>query len=118
MIKNFLFLYIMSKKNSILKWNEFLKAGESVTELQLENRIKSIAPNKCATLIYTVTGLFEKIPGKFLTVFFLGLKSGTTGNPKAAMISHDNVLNMVEFAADTLKITKFADSVVSFLPLR
>jgi hypothetical protein len=37
-----------------MKWKEFLEIGDTVTEDQLEARIKTIAPNKCATLIYTV----------------------------------------------------------------
>jgi hypothetical protein len=41
------------------KWNEFIEYGQSVTNEQLEARISRIAPNKCATLIYTVSFAFE-----------------------------------------------------------
>ena len=45
-------------------------------------------------------------------------QSGTTGNPKAAMISHDNILNFVELNADMCGIKMFTERFVSFLPLR
>jgi hypothetical protein len=36
------------------KWNEFLEYGRTITDTDLAARVKTIAPNKCATLIYTV----------------------------------------------------------------
>lgn len=63
----------------------------------LDLRIKSIAPNKCATLIYT---------------------SGTTGVPKAAMISHDCVTYLIRYiAVDYVKMRPFTERIVSYLPL-
>ena len=60
-------------------------------------RIKTIAPNKCASLIYT---------------------SGTTGTPKAAMISHDNATYLSKYAVlEVLKFVKFGERLVSYLPL-
>lgn len=38
-----------------LKWQEFIEFGNDVTENELDQRIKGIAPNKCSTLIYTVS---------------------------------------------------------------
>ena len=40
----------------------------------MNDRIKMMAPNKCAAIIYT---------------------SGTTGNPKGALLSHDNIVYAV-----------------------
>ena len=62
------------------------------------SRIKTIAPNKCASLIYT---------------------SGTTGTPKAAMISHDNATYLSKYSIlEILKFKKFGERLVSYLPLR
>jgi hypothetical protein len=46
------FLYF--KRFFLYKWSDFIQRGKSVADEELENRIQQIAPNKCATLIYTV----------------------------------------------------------------
>jgi len=74
-----------------------MKLGSDVTDEALAARIADQKPGHCCTLIYT---------------------SGTTGNPKAVMISHDNVTwttraNMnhdPQFTAGPLRV-------VSYLPL-
>ena len=38
----------------LIKWNEFMELGKDVSNDELDKRVKNIAPNKCATLIYTV----------------------------------------------------------------
>merc|ERR1719317_535284 len=52
-------------------WSQFLDIGRNTDPKTLTKRWNSIKPGNCCALIYT---------------------SGTTGNPKAVMISHDNVL--------------------------
>lgn len=42
--------------------------------------------------------------------------SGTTGNPKGAMLSHGNLLSMVEMASNTYNMTK-KDKFLLFLPM-
>lgn len=37
------------------KWDEFIAIGLNLNEDIVNERIKSLAPNKCATLIYTVS---------------------------------------------------------------
>jgi len=49
-----------------------MKLGEDVPDEQLNAVIDSLRANECCTLIFT---------------------SGTTGNPKGVMLSHDNVSN-------------------------
>jgi hypothetical protein len=38
-----------------LQWDEFLRLGSDVPDSALDERINSQAPNKCCTLIYTVS---------------------------------------------------------------
>ena len=42
----------------LLKWQQFLELGNTVLDMQLQDRIRTIAPNKCACLVYTVTNLY------------------------------------------------------------
>jgi long-chain-fatty-acid--CoA ligase ACSBG len=55
----------------VLSWAGLLQKGKSArTEDELQKRQDAVKPGNCAALIYT---------------------SGTTGDPKAVMISHDNI---------------------------
>jgi long-subunit acyl-CoA synthetase (AMP-forming) len=79
----------------VYTWSEFLALGTSVPAAALEARMNAQRPGHCCSLIYT---------------------SGTTGDPKAVMLSHDNL-------AYTCKVTnsvinaKPGDVIVSYLPL-
>jgi long-chain-fatty-acid--CoA ligase ACSBG len=42
-----------NKNGLIWTWNEFMNFGSDLDLVRLEERIQSMAPNKCATLIYT-----------------------------------------------------------------
>ena len=78
-------------------WKEFMTLGESVSDADLQARIDDQKPGHCCTLIYT---------------------SGTTGNPKAVMISHDNVTWTTRANLDHQPaITTGPLRVVSYLPL-
>mmetsp|Transcript_44120 Transcript_44120/g.82855 ORF Transcript_44120/g.82855 Transcript_44120/m.82855 type:complete len:754 (-) Transcript_44120:306-2567(-) len=54
----------------IYSWKKFISMGKSESDGELEKRMSGVKPGQCAALIYT---------------------SGTTGDPKAVMVSHDNL---------------------------
>ncbi|KAM7019001.1 long-chain-fatty-acid--CoA ligase ACSBG2-like isoform 2-T2 [Tautogolabrus adspersus] len=77
-------------------WEEFMKLGEDEPDKKLDDIIQSLKPNECCSLIYT---------------------SGTTGNPKAVMLSHDNLTWTCNQAAVTLDINYAEEVTISYLPL-
>lgn len=81
---------------AVYSWKDFMAMGMKVPDAELEARKRAQAPGHCATLIYT---------------------SGTTGNPKAVMLSHDNVTWTAATAANKLFDITVEDHMVSYLPL-
>lgn len=80
----------------VLSWSDLLEIGKLEPEQSLQERLRESAVNQCALLVYT---------------------SGTTGNPKGAMLSHDSV---VITARETTSIFgwRFGEErIVSYLPL-
>lgn len=76
-------------------WQQFMQLGSSVADQALQERMDFQRPGHCCTLIYT---------------------SGTTGNPKAVMLSHDNLTWTASVCSTMLDFTK-GERLVSYLPL-
>eukprot|EP00467_Chlorarachnion_reptans_P011450 CAMPEP_0114506266 /NCGR_PEP_ID=MMETSP0109-20121206/11333_1 /TAXON_ID=29199 /ORGANISM="Chlorarachnion reptans, Strain CCCM449" /LENGTH=747 /DNA_ID=CAMNT_0001684837 /DNA_START=126 /DNA_END=2369 /DNA_ORIENTATION=- len=86
-------------KVEIISWDELLKRGKSVDDEKLEERLNDLHPSRVAAFIYT---------------------SGTTGNPKAVMVSHDNILwegHAVMSQVDVIGAKKEEERSISYLPL-
>jgi len=83
-------------------WKQFMDLGKEIDRSRLTNLWNEIQPGHCCALVYT---------------------SGTTGNPKAVMISHDNILFEANLVCHTLSkystVNQKAEEerILSFLPL-
>jgi len=83
-------------------WSKFMDLSHDVDSTKLIERWSSINPGHCCALVYT---------------------SGTTGNPKAVMISHDNILFeasvVLKILTENSTINQNAEEerILSFLPL-
>lgn len=81
--------------DGVLSWDEFLAKGDTVTDAELDARIRAQKPDDICTLIYT---------------------SGTTGDPKAVMLSHDNLTWTADTTLSELHLGP-DDVSLSYLPL-
>lgn len=82
--------------DDVLSWEQLMNLGKEQTDEELENVLKTIAINQCCTFVYT---------------------SGTTGNPKAVMLSHDNIIYDAYCIIEQLKLNVKSEVVISYLPL-
>merc|ERR1712048_925473 len=86
----------------VFGWRQLIKMGEAESDDEMEARHRDIRPGHCACLIYT---------------------SGTTGDPKAVMISHDNIAFESGAVLKTLQdnvgfgVKSEQERVLSYLPL-
>lgn len=80
----------------VISWEELMKIGREEPDTNLNNVLKTIGVNECCSIVFT---------------------SGTVGNPKAAMLSHDNFTWDAETIAQYMGVSKANEVVVSFLPL-
>ncbi|GLV37665.1 bubblegum [Carabus blaptoides fortunei] len=71
-------------------------SSKEQTDEELDNVLKTIAINQCCTAVFT---------------------SGTTGNPKGVMLSHDNIIYDASCIVAQLKFNRKSEVVISYLPL-
>lgn len=79
----------------VRNWIDFLALGSEKEDAVIDERVSQQKPGQCVSLIYT---------------------SGTTGNPKAVMISDDNIVFVCRVIEKDFNIGSH-DRLVSFLPL-
>ena len=82
-------------KIMVYGWDQFLLLGQDIENAELDARIAAQKPADACTLIYT---------------------SGTTGEPKAVMITHDNLVWTAQAVVPTLDLGP-DDVSLSYLPL-
>ncbi len=85
-----------SSEEGVYSWDEMMALGDQTSDEDLQARIDGQDPDDCCTLIYT---------------------SGTTGNPKAVMITHDNLTWTGGTAMDVIGYTPGQERILSYLPL-
>lgn len=81
---------------NVYEWDSFMKLGDETDDQVIEDMISAQRPSTCAFLVYT---------------------SGTTGEPKGVMLTHDNVTFAAKTIDATMSIMGPGDCVVSYLPL-
>lgn len=79
----------------IITYDEFLALGKNITEKELRQRIQDVTPEDMATIVYT---------------------SGTTGVPKGAVITQDNLIFTAQSAKGCAEVYD-GDEGFLFLPL-
>lgn len=94
-LKKIILLEGFSAHQDILSLKNYLTLAQQIDPQQVEQRLHAGKRNALATLVYT---------------------SGTTGEPKGVMLSHDNILCNVEACSELFKISA-DDQCLSFLPL-
>lgn len=81
--------------SDVLSWSDLVEVGRAESEEALDDRLKRVAVNQCCSLVYT---------------------SGTTGQPKGTMMSHDNLTWTAKISNQFLDLSG-SDSILSYLPL-
>ncbi|KAL6087000.1 hypothetical protein STEG23_009148 [Scotinomys teguina] len=85
--------------NNLYSWHDFMELGSTIPSVQLDQIILSQKANQCAVLMYT---------------------SGTTGDPKGVMLSHDNITwsaGAIRRELDLSYASGSQERIVSYLPL-
>jgi long-chain acyl-CoA synthetase len=79
----------------VISFDDFLQLGQEVAEAEFQKRVEQVAPQDPAAIVYT---------------------SGTTGIPKGAILSNDNLTFTAQSARQCLDIRE-TDETFLFLPL-
>ena len=82
-------------KEWVISFEDFLKSGEGIKDKDFEIRAKKTVPSDLASIVYT---------------------SGTSGVPKGAMITHDNIIFTSQLVKHCMPI-RDTDETLLFLPL-
>lgn len=94
-LKHIVLFRSAASSEDCLDWDDFMKKGDGVRDLDFDQRLSSLKGEDLATLIYT---------------------SGTTGNPKAVMLSHRNIAWTSSIAPQITPLGE-TDTCISYLPL-
>lgn len=81
--------------NEVLRWEDFLTKGKKINDDKFVARTQEVEPGDLASIVYT---------------------SGTTGVPKGAMLTHDNLLFTSWSASESLAVQPHFETLL-FLPL-
>ena len=85
-----------SYEDGVINWAEFLQLGSSQTEEELRERLEQQAINQPAVICYT---------------------SGTTANPKGALLSQDNLTWTCASAVECYSLVEGEETMISYLPV-
>jgi long-chain acyl-CoA synthetase len=80
----------------VMTWDELLAAGDSVDDARYADLANDVAPENLATFVYT---------------------SGTTGSPKAVMLTHENIWWTCTHSEQHIPIAHGDGRCLSYLPL-
>ncbi len=94
-LKSIVLMNGSSDVGGVYGWDEFMELGRRVPDEELSRRIEAQRPEDVCTLVYT---------------------SGTTGPPKAVMLSHRNLVWTARCGVESLDVGP-DDSFISYLPL-
>lgn len=76
---------LLGESANATAWEDFLRAGEGIAAAEVKSRIDAIDPDQLADILFT---------------------SGTTGKPKGAMCTHEQVLRGFESWTEVVGLTK------------
>jgi long-subunit acyl-CoA synthetase (AMP-forming) len=94
-LKAIVMMYGSDDDEGIYSWSDLPALAEKAPESELDARIAAQKPKDLCTLIYT---------------------SGTTGDPKAVMITHDNLTWTAKAVVEAVESNE-NDHIISYLPL-